>query len=70
MPKTDLRYHGFSAVRGNQDFGPFWGFFENFEFFQTENRCVSIDREAPISSVGAPWIVSKTLVVIGRVGRD
>ena len=65
MPKTDLRYPGFSAVRGIKIFG----FSEIFEFSLTENRCESIESDATIGPVGAPWIVSKTLIVIGRVGR-
>ena len=46
-----------------------FGFLEIFEFLLVENRCESIDSEATIGSVGAPRVVSKTLIVIGRVGR-
>ena len=35
--------------------------FEIFEFFLSENRCESIDSEATIGPVVAPWIVWKTL---------
>ena len=45
------------------------GFFEIFDFFLTEIEWLSIDWDATIGSVGAPRIVSKTLIVIGRVGR-
>ena len=45
------------------------GFSEIFEFSLTENRCVPVDSDATIGPVVAPWIVSKTLIVIGRVGR-
>ena len=33
------------------------GIFEHFEFSVTEMECVSLDRDATIGPVGAPWIV-------------
>ena len=45
------------------------GFWEIFEFLLAEMECVFIDSDAPVGPVPAPWIVSKTLIVIGRVGR-
>ena len=67
--KDGPRYVRFSAVRGNADFGRFWEFLNFFEFFLAENRCVPVDSDATMGPVVAPWIVSKTLIVIGRVGR-
>ena len=59
--KDGPRYVRFSAVRGNADFGQFWDFRKIFEFSLAENRCESIDSEATIGPVVAPWIVWKTL---------
>ena len=67
--KDGPRYVRFSAVRGNADFGRFWEFSKIFEIFLTENRCVPIDSDATIGPVAAPWIVSKTLIVIGDLRR-
>ena len=69
VPKTDLGYLDFLLFARRQDFGQFWDFCF-FEFFQMENRCVPVDSDATIGPVVAPWIVSKTLIVIGRGGSD
>ena len=63
MPQTDLGYLDFLLSEVIKIFG----FLEIFEFLLAEMRCVPIDSDAAIRSVGAPWIVSKVLVVIARV---
>ena len=64
MPKTDLEYLDFLL----SEVTLILGFSEIFEFFLTEIEWLSIDSGATIGSGVATWIVSKTLVVIGRVG--
>ena len=75
VPQTDLGYLGFLLSARRQDFGQFWDFRKFFEFFLAENRCESIDSEATIGPVVAPWIVWKTLkkkvrVRSGLVGQN
>ena len=64
MPQTDLGYLDFLLSAQTR----ILGFLEIFEFLLAEMGCVPIDSDAPIGPIGAPWIVSKTLIVIGRVG--
>ena len=65
MPKTDLWYLGFLL----SEVTLIWGFSGIFEFFLAEMEVVPIDSDATIGSVAAPWIVSKTFIVIGRGAR-